>query len=78
VLGAPAGYIEALAAKDRAADLYDAKAVLSALLPNQEITLKPKDREGFVLAAEIKASKAIGPLIAADACEASMIWDRVA
>jgi phenylalanyl-tRNA synthetase beta chain len=45
------------AAKDRAADLYDAKAVLSALLPNQEITLKPKDREGFVLAAEIKAAE---------------------
>lgn len=45
------------AAKDRAADLYDAKAVLSALLPNQEITLKPKDREGFVLAAEIKAGE---------------------
>lgn len=45
------------AAKDRAADLYDAKAILSALLPNQEITLKPKDREGFVLAAEIKAGE---------------------
>ncbi len=45
------------AAKDRAADLYDAKAVLSALLPNQEITLKPKDREGFVLSAEIKAGE---------------------
>jgi len=45
------------AAKDRAADLYDAKAILSALLPNQEITLKPKDREGFVLTAEIKAGE---------------------
>ena len=45
------------AAKDRAADLYDAKAILSALLPNQEITLKPKDREGFVLSAEIKAGE---------------------
>jgi phenylalanyl-tRNA synthetase beta chain len=45
------------AAKDRAADLYDAKAVLSALLPSQEITLKPKDREGFVLTAEIKAGE---------------------
>lgn len=45
------------AARDRTADLYDAKAVLSALLPNQEITLKPKDREGFVLAAEIKAGE---------------------
>ena len=45
------------AAKDRAADLYDAKAILSALLPNQEITLKPKDRESFVLSAEIKAGE---------------------
>ncbi|MFM2196809.1 MAG: hypothetical protein RLZZ505_241 [Verrucomicrobiota bacterium] len=42
-------------AKDRPADLYDAKAVLSALLPNQAISLKPKDRENFALGAEIKA-----------------------
>ncbi len=41
--------------KDRAADLYDAKATLSALLPNQTISLKPKDRENFTLGAEIKA-----------------------
>jgi phenylalanyl-tRNA synthetase beta chain len=41
--------------KDRAADLYDAKAILSALLPNQSISLKPKDRENFALGAEIKA-----------------------
>jgi phenylalanyl-tRNA synthetase beta chain len=41
--------------KDRAADLYDAKAILSALLPNQTISLKPKDRENFALGAEIKA-----------------------
>jgi phenylalanyl-tRNA synthetase beta chain len=41
--------------KDRAADLYDAKAILSALLPGQTITLKPKDRENFALGAEIKA-----------------------
>lgn len=43
------------AAKDRVADLYDAKAVLSALLPNQTISLKPKDCENFCLGAEIKA-----------------------
>jgi phenylalanyl-tRNA synthetase beta chain len=43
------------AAKDRPADLYDTKAVLSALLPNQTISLKPKDRENFALGAEIKA-----------------------
>ena len=41
--------------KDRTADLYDAKAILSALLPNQSISLKPKDRENFALGAEIKA-----------------------
>jgi phenylalanyl-tRNA synthetase beta chain len=43
------------AVKDRAADLYDVKAILSALLPSQTISLKPKDRENFVLGAEIKA-----------------------
>lgn len=41
--------------KDRAADLYDVKAILSALLPSQTISLKPKDRENFALGAEIKA-----------------------
>lgn len=41
--------------KDRAADLYDVKGILSALLPNQTISLKAKDREGFALGAEIKA-----------------------
>lgn len=43
------------AQKDRPADLYDAKAILSALLPAHPITLKPKDRENVALAAEIKA-----------------------
>jgi phenylalanyl-tRNA synthetase beta chain len=43
------------AAKDRPVDLYDAKAVLSALLPNQAISLKPKDRENFAHGAELKA-----------------------
>ena len=43
------------AAKDRPADLYDAKAILSALLPGHSISLKPKDRENVALAAEIKA-----------------------
>jgi phenylalanyl-tRNA synthetase beta chain len=37
------------------ADLYDAKAILSALLPGEAISLKPKDRENFALGAEIKA-----------------------
>ena len=43
------------AAEDRAADLYDLKAILSALLPGHYLSLKPKDRESFPLAAEIKA-----------------------
>ena len=43
------------AAKDRAADIYDAKAILSALLPGEAVSLKPKDRENFALGAEIKA-----------------------
>ncbi|QTN33959.1 phenylalanine--tRNA ligase subunit beta [Akkermansiaceae bacterium] len=43
------------AKKEQAADSYDAKAILSALLPGHPISLKPKDRENFALAAEIKA-----------------------
>lgn len=43
------------ASHDRPADLYDAKAILAALLPRHSISLKPKDREGVVLAADIKA-----------------------
>ncbi|MBC7980456.1 MAG: phenylalanine--tRNA ligase subunit beta [Armatimonadetes bacterium] len=43
------------AAKDRTADLYDLKGILSALLPNQTVTLKPKERENVALSAEIKA-----------------------
>ncbi len=39
------------------ADQYDATAILSALLPNEKITLKPKDRGNFVLSAEIKADE---------------------
>ena len=43
------------AAKDRPADLYDANAILSAMLPGHSISLKPKDRENFAHGAEIKA-----------------------
>ncbi|MGJ8632989.1 MAG: phenylalanine--tRNA ligase subunit beta [Luteolibacter sp.] len=43
------------ATKDRLADLYDLKAILSALLPGHKMTLKPKDRGNVALAAEIKA-----------------------
>jgi phenylalanyl-tRNA synthetase beta chain len=39
---------------DRAADLYDLKGILSALLGDRKITFIPKDRPGFVLASDIK------------------------
>jgi phenylalanyl-tRNA synthetase beta chain len=39
---------------DRNADLYDLKAILSALLGGREIQFAPKDRPGFVLACDIK------------------------
>lgn len=42
------------ATKDRSADLYDAKAILSALLPGHTISLKPKERDNVALASEIK------------------------
>lgn len=44
-------------AKDRPADIYDAKAILSALLPGHRISLKPKDRENVALCADIKAGE---------------------
>lgn len=46
----PTGWSQA----DRTTDLYDLKAVLSALLGDRKITLTPKDRPGFVLASDIK------------------------
>ncbi|MEO0018097.1 MAG: hypothetical protein RLZZ522_1380, partial [Verrucomicrobiota bacterium] len=42
------------ATTERSADLYDLKAILAALLGNREITFTPRDRDGFVLAADIK------------------------
>lgn len=45
------------AAKDRPVDLFDAKAVLSALLPGQTISLQPKERENVALASEVKAGE---------------------
>ena len=39
---------------ERQADLYDVKAVLSALLGGREIRFAPKERPGFVLACDIK------------------------
>jgi phenylalanyl-tRNA synthetase beta chain len=46
----PTGWSQA----DRPADLYDLKAILSALLGDRKITFTPKDRPGFVLASDIK------------------------
>ena len=40
---------------DRAADLYDLKGLLEALLPNRTIQFSPREREGFVLGCEVKA-----------------------
>jgi phenylalanyl-tRNA synthetase beta chain len=40
---------------DRAADLYDLKAVIAALLPSSKIQFVPKDRPGFALGAEVQA-----------------------
>lgn len=47
----PAGW----AAPERIADLYDLKGALSALLGGRTIQLTPRERDGFVLAADIKA-----------------------
>ncbi|GAA5129855.1 phenylalanine--tRNA ligase subunit beta [Luteolibacter yonseiensis] len=46
----PTGWSQA----DRTADLYDLKAILSALLGDRRITFAPKERSGFVLASDIK------------------------
>ncbi len=39
------------------ADLYDLKAVISALLPNVAIQLKPRERDGFILSADVLADE---------------------
>ncbi len=46
----PTGWSQA----ERTADLYDLKAILSALLGDRKITFAPKDRPGFTLASDIK------------------------
>jgi phenylalanyl-tRNA synthetase beta chain len=40
---------------DSAADLYDLKAIISALVPTAALQLVPRAREGFALAADIQA-----------------------
>jgi phenylalanyl-tRNA synthetase beta chain len=47
---APAGW----AATERSADLYDLKAIISAMLGGKEVVFTPRDRDGFVLAADAK------------------------
>lgn len=34
-------------------DAFDAKAAVAALLPNKEVQLSPREREGFILAADV-------------------------
>ena len=47
----PAGWSQ----PERAADLYDLKGLLGALLPNKTIRFSPKERAGFVLGCDVKA-----------------------
>ena len=48
---APAGWNQA----ERAADLYDLKGLLAALLPNKTIRFSPKERADFALGCDVKA-----------------------
>ena len=48
---APAGWNQT----ERAADLYDLKGLLAALLPNKKIRFSPKERAGFALGCDVKA-----------------------
>jgi phenylalanyl-tRNA synthetase beta chain len=42
-------------------DAFDVKAVIAALLPNKEIQLSPREREGFIIAADVQCDgKPIG------------------
>ena len=47
----PAGWNQ----QDRAADLYDLKGLISALVPGMTVRFSPRDRDGFALACDIKA-----------------------
>jgi phenylalanyl-tRNA synthetase beta chain len=47
----PAGWNQS----DRAADLYDLKGLVNALVPNKTIRFSPKDHDGFALGCDIKA-----------------------
>lgn len=46
----PSGWAQS----DRAADLYDLKGLVGALLPGRQIKFVPKERAGFALASDIK------------------------
>lgn len=41
---------------ERTADLYDLKAIVQALVPNEPVQLVPRDRPGFVLGADVMAA----------------------
>lgn len=43
------------AASERTADLYDLKGILAALLGGAEVQFTPRERDGFALAADVKA-----------------------
>ena len=47
----PAGWNQT----ERAADLYDLKGVIAALVPNRTIRFMPKERDGFALGCDVKA-----------------------
>lgn len=42
--------------KPRVADLFDLKAVLEALIPSASVQLKPRERDGFILSADVLAN----------------------
>jgi phenylalanyl-tRNA synthetase beta chain len=48
---APAGWNQS----ERAADLYDLKGIIAALLPGKTIRFSPRDRDGFALGCDVKA-----------------------
>ena len=54
---APAGW----SSNNQTIDAFDAKATIEALLPNKAIQFSPRDREGFILAADVQCEgKPIG------------------
>lgn len=50
---APAGWNQA----GRAADLYDLKGLIGALVPGRAVRFSPRERDGFALACDVKADE---------------------